>query len=382
MDTLTKIREASLQYGISARALKYYEDMGLIQSVKNDAYAYRMYDEANLKRLEQILILRKLNIGIKDIQRVFAVSGTAAVLDVLGQKVTDIDEEVALLHELKEIVLSFIRQLEQADFSKADDVKWLYDKAREIETQISNAAYTGNPSPAHRLFAVTEKLEEKALSRLSIPDNVFRQALQKVYFIFGDGAAVADELGRRYGLYVYHTCDYRYIHSQNADPRFQPGLTRHFNSTPDFFAQDPADVMQWESDIVRDFTPMVILDLIQLTALHGKVVCENDIDIESILPYVTHAVTICNESALDGFIEHYEAQIRKRDIPEEEKKRLIRSIDPAVDKSKRKALRAAERHGVKKIAWCADASVEQAADAIASYFGLCRDEAAEARPCE
>jgi len=31
----------------------------------------------------------------------------------------------------------------------------------------------------------------------------------------------------------------------------------------DFFAQDPTEAMQRESDIVYDFTPMVIMDLIQ-----------------------------------------------------------------------------------------------------------------------
>jgi DNA-binding transcriptional MerR regulator len=35
-----------------------YEDMELIKSTKSDDYAYRLYDENALKRLEQILILR------------------------------------------------------------------------------------------------------------------------------------------------------------------------------------------------------------------------------------------------------------------------------------------------------------------------------------
>lgn len=71
MGELIKIHEVSLKYDISARALKYYEDMGLIQSTKSDDYAYRLYDKIAIKRLEQILILRKLNIKIKDIQRIF-----------------------------------------------------------------------------------------------------------------------------------------------------------------------------------------------------------------------------------------------------------------------------------------------------------------------
>ena len=160
MNELIKVRDMSLKYGISARALKYYEDMGLINSTRSDDYAYRMYDEEAIKRLEQILILRKLNISIKDIQRIFNTSGSEVVLEVLGKKVDDIDEEGSLLHELKEIVLEFIKQINQADFSKDSDVKLLYEKAKEIENQIANVDYNGNPANINRLIEVSGKLEK------------------------------------------------------------------------------------------------------------------------------------------------------------------------------------------------------------------------------
>jgi len=160
MNELIKIKDISDKYDITARTLRYYEDMGLLNSTRNGDYAYRMYDEEAIKRLEQILILRKLNISIRDIQRIFATSGSEVVLEVLGKKVDDIDDEVALLHELKEIVLNFIRQINQADFSKDSDVKMLYEKAREIETQIVNVDYNGNPANVNRLLEVTENLKK------------------------------------------------------------------------------------------------------------------------------------------------------------------------------------------------------------------------------
>ncbi len=104
MNQLIKIRDVSSKYDISSRTLRYYEDMGLITSIRSNDYAYRLYDEIAVKRLEQILILRKLSISIKDIQRIFNTSESEVVLEVLGKKVNDIDGEVALLHELKEIV--------------------------------------------------------------------------------------------------------------------------------------------------------------------------------------------------------------------------------------------------------------------------------------
>lgn len=372
MNELTKIRDLSVKYDISTRALKFYEDMGLIQSVKSNDYAYRMYDDANIKRLEQILILRKLNISIKDIQRIFNIAGSEVVLEVLGKKVDDIDEEVALLHELKEIVIAFIRQIEQADFSKDSDVKLLYDKAKEIDTQLINVEYTGNPSSVHRLFEVTEKLEEKAVSRLHIPDNVLKRLLQNVYFIWGDGVAVADELGRRYGFYVYHTCENRYKHSQNADPKFQPGLCRFEENIPDYWAQDPEDAAQWEREIIHDFTPMVIMDLIQLSANHEKVICENDIDVDSIIHFVTHAAMISNSRTWDDFYDRYENEICRRDISEDEKERLIRKVNTLRGKAKREFSRETTPYGVKQIIWGDNSTVEQTADEIAEYFGLPR----------
>lgn len=166
MDNLAKIKDVSDKYNITARTLRYYEDMGLIKSIRSNDYAYRLYDETAVKRLEQILILRKLNITIKDIQRIFNASGSDVVLEVLGKKVKNIDNEVALLHELREIVLEFIREIERMDFGSDTDVKLLYDKAKEIENHLTSVDYIGKPSNVSRLFEVTEKLDKKPDVRL------------------------------------------------------------------------------------------------------------------------------------------------------------------------------------------------------------------------
>jgi DNA-binding transcriptional MerR regulator len=363
MEDLIKSGEVSSRYGVSTRTLRYYEEAGLLQSRRTADYAYRMYDGGGIKRLEQILILRRLNVGVKDIRRIFESSSTEVVLEVLSKKVTDIDGEIALLNELKEIIASFIRQIEESDFSKDGDVTRLYDKAREIKTQLGE--YGGNPSPATRLLDITDKLAERAASRLSFPDNVLKRLLRNVYFIWGsnDGIAVADELGRRYGIYVYHTCDYRQTHTGHADPRFQPGLSRN---VPDFFAQEPLAAMEWERETVRDFTPMVIMDLIQLTATHGRVICENDIDVESIISIATHAVQISNANDADKFYTRYENEIRGRDIPDREKNKLLRQIQELRGKDKYDAA----RYGVKEIIIGENNTGERAIDLAAEYFNF------------
>lgn len=161
MDNLIKIKDVSRNYDITARTLRYYESMGLLTSTRSEDYAYRMYNEEAVKRLEQILILRKLNISIKDIQRVFGTSNSDVVLEVLGKKVEKIDDEVSLLHELKDIVLDFIHEIEELNFAKNADIKLLYNKAKDIETQLTSTDYIGKPSHVNRLTNITDKLDKK-----------------------------------------------------------------------------------------------------------------------------------------------------------------------------------------------------------------------------
>ena len=56
MNELIKIKDVSTKYDITARTLRYYEEIGLITSTRNDDYAYRMYDEVAIRRLEQMAL--------------------------------------------------------------------------------------------------------------------------------------------------------------------------------------------------------------------------------------------------------------------------------------------------------------------------------------
>lgn len=174
MGNLLKIRDVSSKYNVTARTLRYYEDMGLLTSIRNDEVTYRMYDENAIRRIEQILILRKLNISIKDIQRIFDSSGSSVVLDVLGKKVENIDDEVSLLYELKELVLDFIKEIERINFTDNADIKQLYSKAKEIETQIVNADYIGKSTNINRLIEITDKLDKKIPDVMVVRVPAFR----------------------------------------------------------------------------------------------------------------------------------------------------------------------------------------------------------------
>ena len=59
---LIKITDLSTQLGLSSRTLRYYEEVGLITSVRPQFEKYRYYDEQNVQRLRQSMVLRAMQI--------------------------------------------------------------------------------------------------------------------------------------------------------------------------------------------------------------------------------------------------------------------------------------------------------------------------------
>ena len=165
MNELVKIKDVAKEFSVTPRTLRFYEDMGLLTSIRSEEYAYRMYDESAINRLKQILILRKMNISIKDITRIMTADDSQFVLDVLQDKADDIDNEVALLHELKQIVLNFIKQIRKSDFHSDSDIKKLYDMAEDVESHITSGNEDiDNEENVNRLLEVTEKLEDNRIT--------------------------------------------------------------------------------------------------------------------------------------------------------------------------------------------------------------------------
>ena len=89
-------RHSIKNLGISSRMLRYYEQIGLIGSRRVEDYAYRVYDEEAIRRLRQIIILRKLRVPVKQIREIFGNSSALGVIDVFEQNIRELQEKANL----------------------------------------------------------------------------------------------------------------------------------------------------------------------------------------------------------------------------------------------------------------------------------------------
>ena len=111
---LTTISDISRKMNISTRTLRYYEQIGLIESIKKEDYAYRTYDENAVKRLQQILVLRKLRIPLKQIALILKSENATSIINAFQQNLEEVDDEITALSTIREIISSFITRLNES----------------------------------------------------------------------------------------------------------------------------------------------------------------------------------------------------------------------------------------------------------------------------
>ena len=86
--------------GTTSRTLRHYDDVGLLAPSSTGANGYRYYDEAALTRLQRILLLRELGLGLPAIAEVLAGEtddsrALATHLDWLRRERDRIDRQIA-----------------------------------------------------------------------------------------------------------------------------------------------------------------------------------------------------------------------------------------------------------------------------------------------
>ena len=119
---MTTITEVSRTLDVSTRMLRYYEQQGLITSLRRPDYAYRVYDEENVNRLRIILVLRKLRVPLKDIAAILTDCDAGEAVAILQTRVQEVEGEIRSLMAIRDALTMFISRIAGAQ-----------DAARRIE---------------------------------------------------------------------------------------------------------------------------------------------------------------------------------------------------------------------------------------------------------
>lgn len=119
---LKTITQVTKDFEITTRTLRYYEQIGLLESRRMEGYSYRVYNEETCQRIKQIIVLRKLRIPLKQIAVLLNNSDIMESTKLLIDNISKLDEEINSLSTIRDIISRFVDELNsKSDISlKAD----------------------------------------------------------------------------------------------------------------------------------------------------------------------------------------------------------------------------------------------------------------------
>ncbi len=220
------ITDAVKQFGVTSKTLRYYERVGLLEAKRADNNNYRYYDESEVERIKQIMVLRKMQISIKDIIRIYENEDMSTVVEVFINRINAIDEEVGALTELKRITNDFLQTMLKNGVTKITSLPLLYEQMeKQLDTleRCKTMNYT-------ELSALSDKLVKPVESSiLSLPSMRVLSSLRR------DGISDPDGF-------------WRWVQS-NGLPQGEPGQHERFEFQTNM---DDVSILRIADDFVND----------------------------------------------------------------------------------------------------------------------------------
>ena len=166
------VHEVSRLTGVSIRTLQYYDRIGLLHPAEYTGAGYRLYDDAALETLQQILLFRELEFPLKDIQRIIR-SPSFDRQKALDQQITLLEMKKEhldnLIHLTRETKTAGVKA--KMDFSAFD--------TKKMDEYAAKAKETWGETPAYREY------EQKAKGRSEAETMDVSRKMMDIFAEFG-----------------------------------------------------------------------------------------------------------------------------------------------------------------------------------------------------
>ena len=213
------VNEVSKLTGVSIRTLQYYDKIGLLHPAKYTEAGYRLYDDAALETLQQILLFRELEFPLKDIK------------EIIGSP--DFDRSKALEQQIELLTLKKEHIENLIDLAKGIKLlgvrKMNFDAfdTSKIDEYAAQAKASWGKTSAYKEF------EEKAKGRTKEEDQKVYQGIIDIFGEFGQIRNTDPASGEAQAL-VKKLQDYITEHMYTCTKEILSGLGKMYAGGGDF----------------------------------------------------------------------------------------------------------------------------------------------------
>ena len=213
------VNEVSKLTGVSIRTLQYYDKIGLLHPAKYTEAGYRLYDDAALETLQQILLFRELEFPLKEIKEIIG-SPDFDRSKALGQ-------QIELLKLKKEHIENLIELAKGIKLLGVRNLKFDAFDTRKIDEYAAQAKASWGQTPAYKEY------EEKAKGRTKEEDKKIYQGMIDIFAEFGAIRKSDPASGEAQAL-VKKLQDYITEHMYTCTNEILSGLGKMYSGGGDF----------------------------------------------------------------------------------------------------------------------------------------------------
>ncbi|WP_051303114.1 MerR family transcriptional regulator [Psychromonas aquimarina] len=126
------------KYGLSRSTLLYYDSIGLLSPTLHNKGEYRQYSEDDAQNLGQICAYRQAGLSLKDITLLLSSESSSELESVLKQRLNELSEEAAVLHNQRRVVAELLNKSTLADAREMNKNTWqtLFQEAGISEQEM------------------------------------------------------------------------------------------------------------------------------------------------------------------------------------------------------------------------------------------------------
>ncbi|BCG48048.1 Transcriptional regulator, MerR family [Citrifermentans bremense] len=118
-EEITPIGDLAISLGLTTRTIRYWEEVGIIESVQRSDGATRGFTPYYVRRIKFIIKLKELGLTIKEMQDLYVAYGEAKqtermvprLVEILDEHIEKIDEKMAKLASLRKDIVSYRQKI-------------------------------------------------------------------------------------------------------------------------------------------------------------------------------------------------------------------------------------------------------------------------------
>jgi DNA-binding transcriptional MerR regulator len=183
--TAMKVGELAKQTGISVRTLHYYDEIGLLSPSGRTESDYRLYAEADIVRLQQIMSLRQLGFSLLEIKECLQ-KPDFSLHHTIQLHITHLREEIELsqklLHRLETIDSHATKSINIEDLIQTIEAMTMFEKyytPEQLETLKQRRESLGEER-IHQVENEWEKLIAQARAEMEKGTDPASESVQNI----------------------------------------------------------------------------------------------------------------------------------------------------------------------------------------------------------